>query len=134
MVNTIIQIEVRFRNTVGIRKPETFKKWTFYVRFSNGRPFKNQTLFHPVFKCHSKTGPFGNQPNVNHLKTGHARISDPHCISFSSHYLNFEHFVQCLYALVIAIQVDRSNFIRTGGKSNNPQINTIFDVTLRFIL
>ena len=51
--------------TVGIRKPETLKHQTFWC---------------PVFEWGLKTGPFGNQPNVDHSKTGHVRFLDPHCI------------------------------------------------------
>ena len=43
--------------------------------------FKNRTFWCLVFEWCLKTGPFGNQPNVDHTKTGHVRFLDPHCSS-----------------------------------------------------
>ena len=34
----------------------------------------------PFFKCHSKTGPFGNQIHFNHSKTGLVRFSNAYWI------------------------------------------------------
>ena len=53
---------VRIRNPT-IRKPETFENRTFFdIQFSNG------------------FSPFKTQPTFDHSKSGHVRLSDPHCI------------------------------------------------------
>ena len=50
------------------------------VRFSNVLlPFENRT-FLSGFEWDLKTGPFHNRTTLDRLKSGHVRISDPHCI------------------------------------------------------
>ena len=36
----------------------------------------------PNFRSHLKYRPFANLPLLNHSKSGHVQISDPHCIAF----------------------------------------------------
>ena len=46
--------------------------------------FENRTNKCPVFEWRLKTGPFGNRPNVNHLKTGQVWFLDPQYINLMS--------------------------------------------------
>ena len=74
----------------GDPKTDPSKTGHFEGRISNGRPFKNRkflsgfrmvlTIWQPFQQNHLKTRPFENRTKVDHLKSGHIRILDPHCI------------------------------------------------------
>jgi hypothetical protein len=72
----IILLIKRSRLVLTIRKPEKF------VRFLNGQPF-----------CyHSKTTPFDNRTQIDHLNTGIAQHLDVHCNWNPDKNLSFQMF------------------------------------------
>ena len=77
--------------TSGIKNSgpvHTKTRWRPFVWYSDNQAFRHSNgiqkqdhLASPVFKWHSKTGPFGIQPLFNHLNTKLVWYSGPHCIS-----------------------------------------------------
>ena len=75
--------ENRLLDPLTVEHLDNWLKWGSKIPpFKNGLIWKLDILKVRFWMVdHSKTGPFGTWSTINHQKSGHARISDPHCFS-----------------------------------------------------